>query len=131
GSFDFGARRNAAAPQVWIAGGIGLTPFLAKLDERASQPTPAADTDLFYCTRSAVAFPDRLAERCHAAGVRLHHRQTDREGPLDPTEVAACLKPGSSVWFCGPAAWGAALAQTLTGNGLPREAFHREIFEFR
>lgn len=131
GSFDFGASRDAATPQVWIAGGIGVTPFLAKLDERASQPTPAAETDLFYCTRSAIGFPERLAERCHAAGVRLHHRQTDHEGPLDPADVAACLKPGSSVWFCGPAAWGAALAQTLTGNGLPREAFHREAFEFR
>lgn len=131
GSFDFGTSRDAAAPQVWIAGGIGVTPFLAKLDERASQPTPAAETDLFYCTRSAIGFPERLAERCHAAGVRLHHRQTDHEGPLDPADVAACLKSGSSVWFCGPAAWGAALAQTLTGNGLPREAFHREAFDFR
>ncbi|MBN8489115.1 MAG: response regulator, partial [Burkholderiales bacterium] len=29
-----------------------------------------------------------------------------------------------------PAGWGEALAKTLTGNGLPREAFHREAFEF-
>jgi len=80
---------------------------------------------------TAVGFPDRLADLCHAAGVRLHHRLTDQEGPLDPAAVTACLKPGSSVWFCGPAGWGNALAQMLTGNGLPREAFHREVFEFR
>lgn len=130
GNFDFAAGA-INAPQVWIAGGIGITPFLAKLNERAGQPSAAADTDLFYCTRSATGFPDRLAELCHAAGVRLHHRQTDHEGPLNPAEVTACLKPGSSVWFCGPAAWGSALAQTLTGNGLPATAFHREFFEFR
>ena len=130
GNFDFAAEETGA-PQVWVAGGIGVTPFLAKLEERAGNPPPAADTDFFYCTRSAIGFPDQLAELCHAAGVRLHHRQTDSAGPLDPAEVSACLKPGSSVWFCGPAAWGNALASTLTCNGLPREAFHREIFEFR
>jgi len=130
GSFDFAAGENSA-PQIWVAGGIGITPFLAKLEERAGNPPPAANTDFFYSTRSAIGFPDQLAERCHAAGVRLHHRRTDTDGPLDPAEVSACLQPDSSVWFCGPAAWGAALAQTLTGNGLPPEAFHREIFEFR
>lgn len=130
GGFDFAAGESHA-PQVWVAGGIGITPFLAKLEERAGNPPPVADTDFFYCTRSAIGFPDQLAERCHAAGVRLHHRQTDSDGPLDPAEVGACLQPGSSVWFCGPAAWGQALARSLTGQGLPAEAFHRELFEFR
>ena len=78
-----------------------------------------------------TGFPDQLAELCHAAGVRLHHRHTDSEGPLNPADVAACVKPGSSVWFCGPAAWGSALAKSLHGKGLPGGAFHREIFEFR
>ena len=132
GNFDFAAgKANAGAPQVWIAGGIGITPFIAKLRERASNPSAAADIDFFYSTRSAIGFPDQLAELCHAAGVRLHHRQTDADGPLKPAEVSACLKPGSSVWFCGPAAWGEALARTLTANGLPISAFHREMFEFR
>lgn len=131
GGFDFAAGAANHAPQVWVAGGIGITPFLAKLEERAGNPPPAADTDFFYCTRSAIGFPGQLAERCHAAGVRLHHRQTDSDGPLDPAEVSACLQPGSSVWFCGPAAWGQALARSLTGQGLPAEAFHRELFEFR
>jgi len=132
GKFDF-ADKNAVdrAPQVWIAGGIGITPFLAKLDERVAQKDCAGEADLFYCTRAASPFPDRLAERCRAAGVRLHQRLTDSDGPLDPAEVSARLKPGSSVWFCGPGAWGAALARTLTASGLPATAFHREMFEFR
>lgn len=132
GHFDFAAEKAGEQnPQIWVAGGIGVTPFLAKLKERASNPPAKADVDFFYSTRSAIGFPDQLAELCHAAGVRLHHRQTDSEGPLPAAEVSACLQPGSSVWFCGPAGWGAALARTLTGRGLPPEAFHREIFEFR
>lgn len=116
--------------QIWIAGGIGITPFLARLEERIQQGW-TTETDLFYCTRSASTFPENLAERCAAAGVRLHRRLTDRDGLLEEDEIRTRLTPGSSIWFCGPAAWGAALNRMLTAHGLPAEAFHREIFEFR
>jgi predicted ferric reductase len=144
GAFDFSAkipvdRAQQEAPlgcgndehQVWIAGGIGVTPFLAKLGERAANPPAAADTDLFYCTPRDSSFPERLDMLCQQAGVRLHRRLTDRDGPLDPAEIQACLKPGSSVWFCGPARWGKSLADRLVSQGLPESAFHREAFEFR
>lgn len=130
GAFDFSSERQSAEHQVWIAGGIGITPFLARLDERLRLGTTTA-TDLFYCTRKASGFPENLAERCAAAGVRLHRRLTDRDGQLDPEEVRNCLTPGSTIWFCGPSAWGAALNRMLTAGGLPASAFHREIFEFR
>lgn len=128
GSFDFAIQQDA--PQVWVAGGIGITPFLAKLDERLGQNT-TTEAELFYCTPSATGFPDHLAERCAAAGVRLHRRLTDQDGPLEVAEIRASLKPGSSLWFCGPAAWGQALENALIANGLPAGAFHREAFEFR
>lgn len=132
GAFDFAAKDTVnRSPQVWIAGGIGITPFLARLDELAAASGTRAPTELFYCAQTAGEFPDRLAERCAAAGVRLHHRLTDRDGPLDPSEVEASLAPGTSVWFCGPAAWGDALARRLAAHGLPAGAFHRELFEFR
>jgi predicted ferric reductase len=133
GQFDFADQQGAsnAQSQVWIAGGIGITPFLAKLGERAANPPATVDTDLFYCTPRDGGFPERLDMLCQQAGVRLHRRLTDRDGPLDPTEIRACLKPGSSVWFCGPARWGRNLADKLIGQGLPKSAFHRETFEFR
>lgn len=130
GRFNFAA----SGAQVWVAGGIGITPFLARLREMA-KPGGAArqPVDLFYCTPGSQPhdFPDDLAGLCRAAGVRLHRRVTDITGSLQPTEVQACLQPGSSVWFCGPAAWGEALGKTLLHGGLPAGAFHRELFEFR
>lgn len=133
GQFDFVSRMGNGddQPQVWIAGGIGVTPFLAKLGERAANPPAHADTDFFYCTPRASDFPDRLDLLCQQAGVRLHRRLTDQDGLLDPAEIQACLKPGCSVWFCGPAQWGKSLANKLIGQGLPDSAFHREAFEFR
>jgi predicted ferric reductase len=139
GSFDFspagpGDRSNQSEHQVWVAGGIGVTPFLARLGELAkAEDRRSANADFFYCTPDTKNgdFPEHLEALCQSAGVRLHRRLTDRDGPLNPQEVVATLQPKSTVWFCGPAAWGEALARTLTGSGLPREAFHREIFEFR
>ena len=136
GNFDFCPvsavdRNRSPAPQIWVAGGIGVTPFLARLNDRIARKSAASETDFFYCTPQATTYPENLEALCQQAGVRLHRRLTDRQGPLDPAEIEARLKPGASVWFCGPAAWGEALGKTLTGNGLPREAFHREAFEFR
>ena len=137
GAFDFSAKkpgdRSIDEHQIWVAGGIGITPFLARLEQLAAATVPAKSTaDLFYCTPNAAGnFPDRLEALCDAAGVRLHRRLTDNEGPLGPREIAATLQPGSTVWFCGPAAWGQALGQALHNSGLSRDAFHQEAFEFR
>ncbi|MBK7416101.1 MAG: ferric reductase-like transmembrane domain-containing protein [Dechloromonas sp.] len=148
GSFDFSPstqvdRAPQEAPlgcnklsdhQVWIAGGIGITPFLARLNELANADgKKSANADLFYCTPDSTAgeFPAHLEALCQSAGVRLHRRLTEREGPLSSHEVASTLQAGSSVWFCGPAAWGKSLGKALHNSGLSRTAFHQEAFEFR
>ncbi len=139
GSFDFLPknsvdRSNDSGHQIWVAGGIGITPFLARLGELArTNKAQQTNGDLFYCTpsRNPGDFPSQLEPLCQAAGIKLHCRQTDQDGPLSAQEVKACLQPSSSVWFCGPAAWGTALGKSLIAHGLPETAFHREAFEFR
>ena len=148
GSFDFSTsgqveRAPQEAPlgcnklrdhQVWIAGGIGITPFLARLNELANaDDKKPVNADLFYCTPDSTTgeFPAQLEALCQSAGVRLHRRLTEREGPLSSREVASTLQAGSSVWFCGPAAWGKSLGKALHNGGLSRAAFHQEAFEFR
>lgn len=144
GKFDFSPTDQAKVSsavgetesdhQVWIAGGIGITPFLARLGElsKAGNRIPA-NADLFYCTPDAKAgdFPSQLEELCHATGVRLHRRLTQRDGPLKAQEIASLLRAKSTVWFCGPSRWGTSLGKTLIENGLPVSAFHQEAFEFR
>ncbi len=132
GGFTFDAARGEAS-QVWVAGGIGVTPFMARLRELAARGGTRAPVDFFYSTADArPGFAADLPELCAAAGVRLHCRHTDRHGPLRPDEVASALTPGRTVWFCGPAAWGESLARSLMAAGLIEpEGFHRELFDFR
>jgi len=130
---DFTFDTGTAGRQVWVAGGIGITPFLARLRELAAGGRRPSQADLFYCTRGSLGaeIEAELATLCRDAGVCLHRRLTDDQGPLDSAEVEARLAPEASVWFCGPAAWGKALADALARKGLPAKAFHREAFEFR
>jgi ferredoxin-NADP reductase len=37
----------------------------------------------------------------------------------------------ASVWFCGPAAFGDAIRRDLATKGMPRGAFHQELFNMR
>jgi len=37
----------------------------------------------------------------------------------------------ASVWFCGPAGFGAALRRAFVSAGLHRDNFHQELFEMR
>ncbi|MDR2624907.1 MAG: ferric reductase-like transmembrane domain-containing protein, partial [Zoogloeaceae bacterium] len=102
GAFTFDADAAKAAPQIWVAGGIGVTPFLARLEAlaktgngKANPTTPVevlrlealaktgngkADIDFFYSIPDARHLPAQLTSLCQAAGVRLHCRHTQSEG---------------------------------------------------
>jgi predicted ferric reductase len=131
GAFTFDADKAETAPQIWVAGGIGVTPFLARLESLAKTGNGKEDIDFFYSIPDARHFPAQLASLCQAAGVRLHCRHTQSEGQQPASAIVERLRGNSSVWFCGPAGWGKALGKTLKAVGLDTRRYHRELFEFR
>ncbi|MDR2128778.1 MAG: ferric reductase-like transmembrane domain-containing protein [Burkholderiaceae bacterium] len=137
GAFTFDADHKAqtaatAAPQIWIAGGIGVAPFLARLDALANKGAGhGQDIHFFYSIPDASHCPAQLADLCQAAGVQLHCRHTQSEGLQPFSAIGEHLRADTSVWFCGPADWGRALGKALKAAGLPARRYHRELFEFR
>lgn len=130
--------------QIWVGGGIGMTPFVARLQELAQErsqaqgaegaPSSAQAVDLFYCTRQGD--PDitqGLRELAAAAGVSLHVIEAATQGQLSAQRLMDSVSQWreASVWFCGPAAFGDALRQGLTAAGLAASDFHQEAFHFR
>lgn len=130
GCFDFTDRKPR---QVWVAGGIGITPFLARMQQLEHEPSHG-EVDLFYATDVEDAPTlERLAALAATVGVRLHVRISPRDGFLDGPAIRAAV-PGwreAGVWFCGPAGFGQALRADLVANGLPADAFHQELFQIR
>ncbi len=130
GRFAFG---GDAKRQIWVAGGIGITPFIARMQALESQPD-GRSVDLFYSTSAPdEEFIRRVTLLAGRAGVRLHVRVADRDGRLTAAQIQAQV-PGwdaSSVWFCGPAGFGETLLRDFTASGLSADDFHQELFDMR
>lgn len=130
GRFDFdGPSRR----QIWIGAGIGIAPFVARMNALASAPD-GRTVDLFHTTREVDETAlQRLADDAHAAGVRLHLLVDARDGQLTGERLRAEVPDWmqADIWFCGPAAFGRALHTDLHAHGLAQDRFHQELFEMR
>ncbi|MCC6610385.1 MAG: ferric reductase-like transmembrane domain-containing protein [Burkholderiales bacterium] len=130
------ARLNRRARQIWIAGGIGVTPFLAWLESLQARPAAAPSADLHYCTRDRAGDPfvARLESLCASLpGVRLHVHGARQGELLDAREMMSAQERGrrAEIWFCGPRGLAEKLKHELR-NTLPgRFSFHQEAFEMR
>lgn len=130
GTFDF---RSSQPGQIWVAGGIGITPFIARLQARARRADPRS-VDLFYCTSAPdQGFIDKLEQLAGRAGVRLHVLVSGKDARLDVERLCQLVPQWrqTSVWFCGPAGFGQALREGLQARGLDAGDFHQELFEMR
>jgi len=131
GGFDY---EDDSKRQIWIAGGVGLTPFVARLEELAALGGAGRPVDLFYSTRRAdPGVVARLEQVATEAKVRLHVIESPVDGPLTVDRLAEVTTDlgSTGVWFCGPAGFGQAIRQGLHQRGLPSGNFHQELFQFR
>lgn len=119
--------------QIWVGGGIGITPFIARLEQLALHPDGKA-IDLFHTTSMVdeAAF-ERLRKAAGAARVKLHLMVDAVDGRLTAERLCAAVADWrrADVWFCGPAGFGQALRRDLLACGLPGRDFHQELFEMR
>jgi ferredoxin-NADP reductase len=113
-----------ARKHVLIAGGIGITPFLAQLEDLHGGAVPY---ELHYSVRSAehAAFLERLRRR---EGERLHLYH-DSEGQMIPFETLLAAQPlGTHVYVCGPAGMINHVINTARSRGWPDSHIHWEQF---
>lgn len=130
GRFDF---RGRTTRQIWIAGGVGITPFMARLHHLA-QASQDGEIDLFYSTAAHdEAFVAQVRELTDKAGVHFHLLVTPKDGLLTLDRLAQATPDwiDADIWFCGPAAFGQALLGAMTKAGFPSTNFHQELFEMR
>lgn len=127
--------------QIWVGGGIGITPFvarmkhLAKLRRRDPRAADRQEVHLFHTTAEYDADAlGKLAADAEAAGIRLHVMVDARDGRLTGARIRE-LVPGwreASLWFCGPIGFAAALRRDFAAQGFPVEGrFHQELFAMR
>jgi predicted ferric reductase len=134
GSFTSEARRRRRV--VLIAGGVGITPIRALLEDM-----PAADGELTVLYRAVdereVIFRDELETLARRRGAVLHYVLGDHRDPAARALLGAAhlrrLVPGIArcdVFVCGPPAMADAVRANLRRAGVPRRQIVTERFAF-
>ena len=126
--------RVGRTKEIWIAGGIGITPFLAWAH---SLEIDAAPVDLFYCVRSREqsAHIDELEALAAAKPNLKLHLIVSSQGQRLSADVISKQVEGdlskARVSFCGPVSLRQSLQKDLTRFGVNPRDFQYEEFEFR
>lgn len=127
------AERERDAPQIWLAGGIGITPFLSMLHAEQTSPS-ATPILLFWAVRTAA---DAVyAEELHTLAAQLPHvRVVIHTGQCTladvETALAQPLTTAHVLRVCGPPALMRAVRSQWRGRGLVRRRFISEEFAMR
>lgn len=114
-----------AGRHVLIAGGIGITPFLAQLHELEGGDT---DYELHYAFRSPEhgAFQDDLSSGPHAGRTRFYIDSLERK--LDLAALCAGLTDDAHIYVCGPKPLIDAVIATAAKAGIAEQRVHWEQF---
>lgn len=106
-----------------IAGGIGITPFLAYLQSREDW---VRRMELVYCVRDARELP--FAEAIQASRVRVTVHESQVSGYLDIERLLARQLLGTHVYCCGPGGLIDAVTASAEHLGWPKGTVHFERF---
>ncbi len=132
GMFDY---KTGGQKQIWIAGGIGLTPFLSFI--RDMDGDLKQNVDFYYSVRhkDEALFLDEI-ETAAKKNPRLktHVRFSVVDGSLGIEEIvrnASGALSGYHIYMCGPLPMIQAFEKKFLESGVPAKNIHFEEFNFR
>jgi predicted ferric reductase len=132
GMFDY---KTGGQRQIWIAGGIGLTPFLSFIRDMGGNLSH--DIDFYYTVRhkDEALFTDEI-EAAARKNPRLkpHIRFSATQGSLTMEAIvqnAGGNVSGHHVYMCGPLPMVQAFEKKFLEQGTPAGNIHYEEFNFR
>ncbi|WP_395018725.1 ferric reductase-like transmembrane domain-containing protein [Dongia sp.] len=120
-------------PQVWIAGGIGIAPFLSMAAALAEEGPPVS---LYYgaaSRREATGLPELERIAARRSRLTLVPMFADRgELPgVDRIAAETGSLTGAEYFICGPAAMVTAVSRDLQAGGVAEADIHIERLDFR
>lgn len=127
GRFDY---RSGGRRQLWLAGGIGITPFLSFMRDVG----PDYDVRFVWTVRNGADASYRseieqaLTQR---RNVRFSVHATNTAGHLRLADLGLDDAAALSVYICGPVAMRDAFIEQLRAMGVAKKQIHYEEFSLR
>jgi len=132
GMFDY---KTGGQKQIWIAGGIGLTPFLSFI--RDMDGNLNHDVDFYYTVRhkeEAIFLDEVEVAAKKNPRLKAHIRFSATDGSLNIEDIvrnAGGKVTDHHVYMCGPLPMVQAFEKKFLSLGLPKTSIHFEEFNFR
>ncbi len=130
GRFNF--HRKDLRNQVWLAGGIGVTPFLGMAEDMREGHFSDIEVVLFYSVRERadlVGLEELEGISKELKNFRVVPWVTKEKGRLGVEELG--VLEGKEFFLCGPAAFKNSLTQNLLKKGIDPQHIHSEEFDLR
>ena len=133
GLFDY---KTGGEKQIWIAGGIGLTPFLSFVRDMQGS-TPNHVVDFYYTVRhpeEALFVNEIEAAVQRNPCLKAHVRFSAKDGSLTVEDIvknAGGNVHDHHVYMCGPLPMVQAFEKKFRDLGVPASSIHFEEFNFR
>ncbi len=129
GQFDFTRARHK--DQLWLAGGIGITPFLSFMGE----VSPDFNVTFVWCVKSAsqANYKDEIEEVTkNKPNIDFYLWDSGEKGFFSVGQLFDSRKiKGHSVFICGPESMRESYIRQLLEKGVPIRDIHYEEFSFR
>ncbi len=128
----FTLERAQTDRQIWIAGGIGLTPFIGLSKALAASEFPRT-VDFFYSVakKEQAVYLETFKQLTSKwpTRFRFHLVVSSESGMLTAARIAElCPVKESSIYICGPVRMMRALRQQFNGMGVPNRKIFTEEF---
>lgn len=121
--------------QIWIAGGIGITPFMAQLHHLSRNDALNNPIHFWYCTKGDLMqqFPGSLQELCDKARVNLYHLNSNKEEFFSVEILKNKFEnlEKCSIWYCGPSELKSMIKKELKSIDFNLNNFHYDSFSMR
>lgn len=125
--------RKGTERQIWVAGGVGVAPFLSWL--RALDGDLPEHVDFFYANPGPAPFAEEIAAiAARHESLRAHLVDTRADGRLTTERMLAAAggdPRAMSVFMCGPRGMVRSFHSGLRQAGVPARQIHREHFDWR